>query len=444
MDKDSQLRPLALNPAQQDLLPELSEGGRVLVVKARQLGISTLIQAYLFRTALNRTARVGTLAHDHETTQKLRDMTQLFWEELPDEKRPKRGLNSITRTYFPETQSWLFFKSAGNPSAGRGGTYSHVHGSEVAYWRDAERIMAGLLQGVPQGGQIILESTANGTQGWFYDQVMKALEGDSIWKVHFLPWWMDGRYRLPISGKLALDDEEARLQMRAGLSDEQIAWRRQKRLELGEWFAQEYPEDPYSAFLASGAGYFALPRAVFSAQPAPVYLAGHRYVAGLDFGQTQDYTVLCVLDATTREQVDLLRIHRLAWADMRRRVLDICQKWGVQTLVAEANSLGTPNIEALLGEFAAAQCPTAIVPFQTTHSSKATLMGDLRLALEEGGLKLLAHAIQKHELERYTRRATSGGHWQLSAPTGEHDDCVIALALAWHAAGSGSLVLFGT
>ncbi|MCC6612499.1 MAG: hypothetical protein IT320_03415 [Anaerolineae bacterium] len=441
LDKESRLQPLTFNRAQARLIAALT--GRDLVLKARQMGISTAIQAWLFVNAMNQTARAGTLAHDKETTQKLRDMTQLFYDELPDDRRPARGANSATRSYFPDTHSWLFYGTAGNARAGRGGTYSHVHGSEVAYWRNAERILAGLLQGVPVGGHIVLESTANGAQGWFYEQVMRALEGKSIWALHFFPWWWDDHYRLPVVEPLVMDDEERRLAAAHKLDAGQIAWRRHKRLELGPLFAQEYPEDAYSAFLSSGDGYFRLSEATFSANPAPLYLAGHRYVAGLDFGQTNDYTVCSVIDATTREQVALLRINRRSWAEMRRAVLDLCRAWGVHTLVAETNAMGSTNIESLIEEFDAAECDTTIAPFTTSYASKTTLIESLRLALEETGLTLLPDPAQRHELEIYTRSQTSSGGWQLSAPPGEHDDCVIALALAWHAAGAGPLVLFG-
>jgi hypothetical protein len=79
-----------------------------------------------------------------------------------------------------------------------------------------------------------------------------------------------------------------------------------------------------------------------------------------------------------------------------------------------------------------------------THPHKTGLAAELRLALEEGGLKLLPDKAQRHELEIFSTHQLPTGIWQLSAPPGEHDDCVIALALAWHAVGAGSLVIFGT
>jgi hypothetical protein len=149
-----------------------------------------------------------------------------------------------------------------------------------------------------------------------------------------------------------------------------------------------------------------------------------------------------VIDATTRQQVALLRLNRQPWAAIRAAVVDVCRQWNVATLVAERNSMGEANIEALYGELSDAGCETALQGFTTTHGSKTSLMAELHLALEEGGLRLLDDAAQCHELTVFTSEQMPTGAWQLGAPRGEHDDCVIALALAWHAAGGG-LFVFG-
>ena len=439
LDKRQQLVPLTLNRAQHALIRSLT--GRDLVLKARQLGISTIVQAHLFLTAIQRTARIGTLAHDAATTDKLRDMAQFFYEGLPEDVQPKRSINNATKATYPATHSTVYIATAGNRTAGRGGTYSHVHGSEVAYWKDAAYLMAGLMQGVPTDGQIILESTANGQRGWFYEQCMRALDGDSAWTLHFFPWWYDDGYRVE-TPPLVLTSEEAHLARTHGLDDAQIAWRRAKQRELGELFAQEYPESAQGAFISSGRGYFRLAEAMFSAEPGAAPQEGHRYVAGLDFGQANDYTACAVIDATTRQQVALLRANREPWAALRARVVQLCERWRVHTLVAEANSMGGTNIEALWGELSDAGCQTELRAFQTQHANKAAVMAELRLALEEGGLRLLNDPAQRHELTVFTSEQMPTGAWQLGAPDGEHDDCVIALALAWHAV-SGGMVIFG-
>lgn len=429
--------PLELKRVQRHLLGRLT--GRDIILKARQMGISTAIQADLFLKATKQSIRVVTMAHDDEGTTFLREMQRVFYDELPDELKPPRTTNNTTRTRYSQTGSTIFSGTAGGTGQkGRAGSFSHFHGSEVAYWKDADRLIAGAMQGVPVDyGSIIMESTANGQQGWFYERCMEALDpkSSSPWKLHFYPWWWDEDYRLPVIEPLTLTDDERRLVDLPGLDHEQIAFRRFKQDELKHKFPQEYPEDVHSAFLASGQGYFILRNEMFDAPADATPQAGHVYVAGLDFGQANDYTVLSIVDATTGQQVYLLRINRLPWAEMRRQVIDLCIAWNVRLLVPEANSMGTTNIEALTTEMYDAGCSTNVLAFTTTLMSKTTLLSTLRLALEEGDLVLLPDPVQRREMSAFTSRQTASGVWQLSAPEGEHDDTVMATGLAWHGAG---------
>lgn len=428
LDKQQRLVPYTPNRAQRHYREHQTP--RDLILKSRQLGFSTEIQAQDFTAAVSGTALCATLAHDDATTQKLRRMAKRFYDHLPDGLKPPRGLDNATTTTYPATGSEVTIATAGSTAVGRGGTYNRVHGSEVAFWKDAESLMAGIMQGVPQHGVIRLESTPNGAQGWFYEKCMAALDGDSEWRLHFYPWWWDDGYALPVDAPLTYTDDEVRLVAEHGLTPEQIAWRRAKQKELGRLFAQEYPEDPRTCFLLSGEGYFGDLTGVFTAPFGATPDRLHRYYGGLDFAQTVDYTVLSIWDETTRQQVALLRVNRLPWAEMRRQIVAVCKHWNVHTLTAETNSMGSTNIEALVAELKAAGADTRVAPFQTDHLSKAKAMGALHSALHEGGYTLLPISEQQREFTAFQSRQTLTGHWQFSAPDGEHDDTVIANALA--------------
>lgn len=430
LDKQQRLVPFYPNRVQAHLLAHLT--GRDLILKARQMGISTAVQAWLFRTAVTQTARVVTFTHLDSSTLFLRTMTRMFYDQLPAAKKPERSTANATVTEYPTTQSSMFTGTAGSPESGRAGSFSHLHGSEVAFWRNGDRLIAGVMQAVPlHHGHIVMESTANGQQGWFYERCMEALDGSTDWTLHFYPWWWDDSYAIPDAGQFSLDPDERSLMDKHGLTYAQIAWRRTKQRELGSLFVQEYPEDPHGAFIASGGGYFQMDLVDYVRTPSAPQ-SGRMYVAGLDFGQANDYTALSVIDVTALEQVDLFRVNRQSWADMRSAITRVCQKWQVATLVAEANAMGSTNIEALRDEFSAAGITTVIQPFSTTHASKAAIMAGLRLALEEGGLRLLPDSVQRSELGAFSSRQTASGAWILSAPDGLHDDTVMALALAWY------------
>jgi hypothetical protein len=432
LNKQQQGVPLTLNRVQQHLRDNMT--GRDLILKSRQQGVSTFIQGLLLEKAANETARVGTLAHDDETTQKLRDMQQFYYANLPDGLRPERAINNATRTYFPETQSMMYIGTAGNTERGRGGTYSHVHGSEVAFWKNAQKVMSGLLQGVPEDGAIMLESTPNGMSGWFYEQCMASLDGDSIWTLHFFPWWWDSGYQLPLSKGEVIEytDEEAALVKQHRLTPQQIKWRRRKIKELPHEFKQEYPEDVHSCFLASGTSYFGDVSDVFTASAEAQPIAGHRYVMGVDFAQTTDYTVGIVIDETANAQVDCLRINKQPWQEMRRQIAVMAAKWDAKVL-GEANAMGSTNIELLHAGEGGLYPPVKLTAFQTTAQTKPPLIQALHHALHESGLLLIDDSAMRHELQAFISRQTPNGGWAYEAGEGAHDDMVIALALAWWA-----------
>jgi hypothetical protein len=412
LDKDKHLVPFRYNKAQAHF--QANRTGRDLILKARQLGFSTLIQGEMFRKTVTSTQTTITLAHDAETTQKLRRMADWFYEHCKfGDVQPLRKYANATLATYPEFDSTSTIATAGNVEAGRGDTYTELHGSEVAFWKDAEKIVAGAMQG---GSPIVtLESTPNGAQGFFYDKCMEALSGGGIWKLHFYPWWWDVDYRIISDDVISYTSDEAALVAKHGLDAAQIKWRRMKVMELGRLFIQEYPEDVLSCFLTSGNSYFGDLSGVFTAAPAE-YIEGHEYIAGLD------YTAMPIFDKTTKEQVDLLHINKTEWAEQRNRIKQIYDKWHLKSVLAERNSIGSVNIEALreIGVYA--------VPFETTNESKAGIMSNMHELLHNGW-KLLDIPAQKHEFNTFVSSQLPSGAWRLAADGDGHDDIVMGCGI---------------
>lgn len=418
LDKDKKLVPFVWNKAQEHFYQNRT--GRDLILKARQLGFSTLIQGEMFRKTVTSTQTTITLAHDAETTQKLRRMADRFYEHCKfGDVQPLRKYANATLATYPEFDSTATIATAGNVETGRGDTYTELHGSEVAFWKDAERIVAGAMQG--GSPNVVLESTPNGAQGFFYDKCMEALPGNSIWKLHFYTWWWDDNYRITNDESITYTDEEALLVKRHGLDASQIKWRRAKVKELGRLFIQEYPEDAVSCFLTSGNSYFGDLSGVFTAPPNAEYIEGHDYIAGLDFGQT-DYTAMPVFDKTKKQQVDLLHINKTEWSEQRNRIKQVYDKWHLQSVLAEKNSIGSVNIEALreIGVYA--------IPFETTNESKAAIMSNMHELLHNGW-KLLDIPVQKHEFNTFVSSQLPSGAWRLAADGDGHDDTVMGCGI---------------
>ena len=169
--------------------------------------------------------------------------------------------------------------------------------------------------------------------------------------------------------------------------------------------------------------------APLKAEPIP----GRRYVAGVDWGREADYTVIAIIDAETKDMVALDRFNKIGWALQRGRLAALCERWHPSVIWAEANSIGSPLIEALQAE------GLPVRAFQTTVRSKGPLIDGLALAIEREEIALLADEVLLNELAAYTMERLPSGVYRYGAPAGLHDDTVIATALAWHGVKQGGL-----
>ena len=163
--------PFKFNQAQQKIHDavekQLREKGRVrvLILKARQQGISTYTAGRVFWKTLHTPyTRSVVLAHDSATSDALFTMSKQFIERMPEEGKPELVKSNAKEIKFAHNDSGFRLYTAGSPEAGRGTTPTILHCSEVAFWQNQEKILAGLFQGVSSadGTEIILDSTANG------------------------------------------------------------------------------------------------------------------------------------------------------------------------------------------------------------------------------------------------------------------------------------------
>jgi hypothetical protein len=162
--------------------------------------------------------------------------------------------------------------------------------------------------------------------------------------------------------------------------------------------------------------------APLSSQPSDH--SGHRIVSGLDWGQKYDFTAHSIGCADCKCELELDRFNKIEWAFQRGRVKAACDKWAIDQILAEHNSIGSPNVEALQAE------GLPVVPFETTALSKGPLIQSLALALERGEYQWLNNPVATAELVAYESKvSTVTGRATYSAPEGMHDDTVIARAL---------------
>ena len=257
--KEGWTSPLKANAVQRAF--ERRRGQRNIVLKARQMGLTTWAAARFF---LKTITQPGTLtlevAHTQTAAEEIFRIVYRFLDCLPEELREgplRTSRANVRQLVFPGMDSQYRVVSAGDRNAGRGLTVQNLHCSELARWPgDPAETLVGLRASLAPGGELIVESTPDGAGGCFYEEWQKA--GETGMVRHFFPWWMERRYRAKAVDAATLTEEERDLVARMRLDLEQIAYRRQIRADFRGLARQEFAEDEESCFRTSGESVFEL------------------------------------------------------------------------------------------------------------------------------------------------------------------------------------------
>lgn len=464
--------PFKFNKAQQKIHSavekQLKEKGRVraIILKARQQGISTYTAGRVFwKTLYTPYTRSVVLAHDSATSDALFTMSKQFIERMPYDTAPELVKSNAKEIKFAHNDSGFRLYTAGSPEAGRGTTPTILHCSEVAFWQNQEKILAGLFQGVSSadGTEIILESTANGATGSFYEMWKKAEQGLNDYVPIFLPWYVTSEYTMEAPKKFVRTKEEEALSELYNLNNDQFYWRRMKIGESGaKKFAQEYPVTSEEAFQVSGASVFDIEKieklkvesatSIRSFNPKMMswddQREGHleiweapgfkeKYIIGADvaLGVGQDYSVAVVMNSK-REVVGLYRNNRIDPAAFGKELFYLGRYFNNALLAVESNSMGVATLQKLKDmSYVNMYFQTKIanisneegirLGFRTTSASKPAIIGNLKNWLFEEELDIKSSIIIQ-ELKDYL----SDDKGSTGASPGCFDDSVMALAIA--------------
>lgn len=289
----------------------------------------------------------------------------------------------------------IISRTVGTKGRGLRGRKAHrVIADEAAYISDAimQQVVGPLL--ADYDGQLLLISTPDG-RNHFWKAFQQGVGGNPRYR-HFQFPTASNPYIPP-----------SFLEAERATKPEQV-------------FRQEYE----AAFLDREGTVFrkVMAAARLTGQAAPQ--AGYTYIMGVDWARSKDFTVLAVFDATTRELAALDRFNQIDFSLQRGRLKALHEQYGCVAIVAESNSIGQPNIEALQTE------GIPVYPFLTTNATKAALVDLLALSLERQDIAILNDPVLTGELMAYEGRKLPSGRMQYGAPEGEHDDTVMALMLA--------------
>lgn len=274
--KGGSLVPLIMRPAQRRLMQIIDErraqGVRpqVVILKARQIGFSTVVAAEYFRRALvyhHRQCLVA--AHKAEAVEGLFNRIRLMYQRLPKSVRPKNIADTKRLMHFEEQDSRIEVAIA---NEARSFTAQDLHISELAFYQNASQFMTSALETCPDEPEatVIVESTPNGIGNEFHDLWVRASRpgSNSAWIPFFVPWFDEPTYvKTPWFTREELfsrgDDAALRAQeimSTHDLSLSQIAWwlDHLENTHFGDIdsMEQEMASDPRSCFLASGRAVF--------------------------------------------------------------------------------------------------------------------------------------------------------------------------------------------
>jgi len=430
-----------LREAQLDTVAQWVSERYSIVLKARQIGFSTLAAAYAFWAVFFWPDRfIVMLSRTEREAVKLLAKAKYGFKLLPlwmRERGPQETSNNQLKMTFANDSAIESLPSGNDPA--RGESVWKVIVDEMAFLPNSGEAWASIEPIADVGGSVILLSTANGVGNQFHKMWVEAEQGLSDFRPLFFPWSAGGR-----------DD----------------AWYEAKKRSMPDWqLHQEYPSNPEEAFIRSGRPIFDIdmlrnqetekgkegynkklsdaPNSFMfesSGGPLTVWklpIFGTSYVIGADVAEglaRGDYSSAHVIDAKSGEIVAHWHGH-VDPDKFGEEVLYALGHFYNEALIGvESNNHGLTTLTALnkmnyynlyrqrrVGNRRAEQ--TEQLGWKTTTLTKPLAIDELNAAIRDGSLRINCEKTIA-ELKTYVRDDNGSMH---GSP---HDDRVMSLAIA--------------
>lgn len=326
---------------------------------------------------------------------------------------------------------YISIRSAQEPENLRGGTLDFIVLDEAAFYPDGENIWWTICmpQITASGGDALIISTPNG-KNWFYRLWLLGQKHDTYYQSWSMPSWES-----PFQDTVLLEHTKRHMP------------------DL------RYREEYGAEFLGSQGGVFMGSDLVATVKMLSEPASDGVYAAGVDWGDTTDYTVFSVFDIYTREQVYLDQFTGLGAGETVDRVYDLIRKWHPKITNIEKNGIGETCIGLLreklagrkvsLDDARASRVPGeqhiemhggyAIRPVHMDNTTKRAIIERLATDIQykdcwllEAGDELSIGGLQQAQMSTMLRtRTKSGQEVTYKAQEGEHDDLPMGTALAY-------------
>ena len=443
--RSGRMVPLKANRVQREY--ERKRGNSNIVLKARQLGITTWVAGRFFLKTITTPGTLSVqVAHTREAAEEIFRIVHRFCEFLPEHLREgvlQTSRANVRQLIFPTLDSEYRVESAGDVNAGRGLTVQNLHLSEVARWPgDAAETMASLRASLAPGGELVMESTPRGAHGCFYEEWMGAEHAGVV--RHFFPWWWEEGYAGSAVGECELTEEERELMLREELTREQIGFRRQLKASFRGLAAQEYAESAEACFLASGACVFDLEaierRAAMVREPLSKRLngqlhvwypavAGKKYLVAVDpagGGDRGDFSTAQVIELSSGLQCAELQ-GRLDTLELAKEAARLGREYNDALVAVERNNHGSGVLAYLdsVAHYPKIYEQNGMAGWLTSALSRPLMVGRFGAMLVEAP-QIFESARLLAECRSFVRHRDG----KTGAAPGAHDDCVMAMTIA--------------
>ena len=443
---------LLLKPAQFALLRILLTEKKVIVVKSRQLGITTLLRAYslycMYFLDSGQSFESIAMALTDGTTKVLSRMDQEMYESLPGFMRDIRPIaqSNVELLRFSKPSAISHYLSAKADNTVRGKSINFAHLTEFAFYPDQEKKLREVSNALSVTGQLVIETTPNRPGDRYHQMAQRAKDGvDSEYTLFFWPWYKHDLNRRDVGADFVRTPDEKALELKYSVSegnpnlkltDEQLQWRRYQINEYGEaLFKKENPGTFEEAFEHLSGQWFSQ-NAIETIEvtwKAEGYRADDCYAAGLDIGggggANADWSVLAITSKATKQLVYFFATNSLAPKLFAQRCIPLIDTYKCDKILVESNNHG----HVVLNEFRQNsglahrlwQSPAG-KDWTTSLQSKLDMYNLLRDRVEADTYESLP-SVFKNELGQMT---VPPGKLAPSHPDGGHDDHADALALS--------------
>ena len=478
--------PFTVNEQQEHFINEM--GRFNIIAKARQLGFSTMSLGLCLWMACTRPkTNYMIVSYKQASSNALFDKLKDMYDSLPHEKFkfPKATISNRDKLKLDNGSS-ITLGTAGGKDVGRGSTFEYILLSEFAFYENQDKILLSAEQALAKSktSKIVIETTSNGFNS-YQKLFMNAYKGNSKYKSFFFPFYSSSYakqfkddydeaetwYKENNKGKRLtkedLEPDEIVL-LEAGATLRQLIWRRWKLLDMSiQEFYQEFPSTPMESFISSGLSVFdqskIIERLRYTKTPKTYgeikldlpdslkpYIGkslmvyelprkDEKYYAGVDTasGSGGDYSTIALIDSEGKQVLSFYN-NRIPVYEFAKIVNDIGKWYNYTFLAVERNSFGTPILERLRKEYEYLNLykhrrfnqqtgkKTLYLGWNTDQSSKNIMITDLK---EQFECELMLINC-KETLEQMQIFIETDGKTGNKKGEGNHDDCVIAIALA--------------